>query len=137
VAALALAAALPAAAAGGTGRIELRIAYRADGSAAAKVLSLRCDPARGTVARPASACRRLRDLRGTAFAPTPRGRACAQLFGGPMTALVTGVYEGRRVWARLSRVDGCAIARWDLVAFLFPPRPQRAASGATPAPRPE
>jgi hypothetical protein len=39
-----------------------------------------------------------------------------------MTALVTGIYFGRPVWARLSRVDGCAIARWQRVAFLFPRR---------------
>ena len=37
-----------------------------------------------------------------------------------MTALVTGIYYGRAVWARLSLSDGCAIARWNAVAFLFP-----------------
>jgi hypothetical protein len=47
--------------------------------------------------------------------------ACAELYGGPMTAIVTGTYEGRKLWTRLSRVDGCAIARWSRVAFLFPP----------------
>ena len=110
---------LPAAALAGA--IDLRIAYRADESAPAKVLTLHCAPARGTVASPGNACRRLIALGDGAFAPTPRGmRACAQIYGGPQTALVTGIYFGRPVWTRLSRVDGCANARWTSVAFLFP-----------------
>ena len=36
-----------------------------------------------------------------AFAPTPRGMLCAQLYGGDMTAVVTGTYDGRPVWVRL------------------------------------
>ena len=117
----AVAAALPAAALAGA--IDLRIEYRASDSAAPRVLTLHCAPARGTVASPAAACRRLIVIGDRAFAPTPRGqRACAQIYGGPMTALVTGIYFGRPVWARLSRVDGCAIARWQRVAFLFPRR---------------
>ena len=123
VAALAaLVAALPAGA--GAGTVDLRIAYRATETAAAKVLTLRCDPARGTVAAPATACRRLRAIGPNAFAPTPRGRICTQIAGGPMTALVTGRYDGRSVWTRLSQRDGCEIARWNLVRFLFPAAPR-------------
>ena len=121
--ALVVTAALTVPAAAGAGAIDLRIAYRATPTAAPKLLTLRCDPARGTVARPASACRRLRAIGPDAFAPTPRDRVCAQIAGGPMTALVTGAYYGRTVWARLSQSDGCAIARWKLVSFLFPPAP--------------
>ena len=118
---LAAALALPAAA--GAVAIDLRIAYRAAATAAPKLFALRCDPPRGTVARPASACRRLRAIGPDAFAPTPRDRVCTQIAGGPMTALVTGSYYGRAVWARLSQSDGCAIARWKLVSFLFPSAP--------------
>jgi hypothetical protein len=39
-----------------------------------------------------------------------------------MTAFVTGRYYGRRVWSRLALTDGCAIARWNGLAFLFPQR---------------
>jgi hypothetical protein len=113
--------ALPATAVAGA--IDLRITYRANATAAPKVLTLRCDPARGTVARPASACRRLRAIGPGAFTPTPRGRVCTQIAGGPMTAVVTGSYYNRTVWTRLNQSDGCAIARWKLVAFLFPPAP--------------
>lgn len=115
---LAACAAFPAVA--GAGAIDLRIAYRASETTAPKILVLRCDPARGTVTRPGAACRRLRAVGPRAFAPTPKGMACADIFGGPMTAVVTGSYFGAPVRARLSRVDGCAVARWDRVGFLFP-----------------
>jgi hypothetical protein len=116
---VALGGALPAAAIAGA--IDLKIAYRADDSTPVQTMTLHCAPARGTVARPGVACRRLIALGDSAFAPTPRGmRACAQIYGGPQTALVTGIYFGRPVWTRLTRVDGCANARWNKVAFLFP-----------------
>lgn len=110
--------AVPAAALAGA--IDLRIAYRTSHAAAPRTLTLRCDPARGTVAHPDAACRRLRAIGANAFAPTPKGMACAELYGGPMTALVTGSYYGRQVWARLTRIDGCAIERWSRVGFLLP-----------------
>ncbi len=123
---------LPAAAQAGA--IDLRIAYRATDTAAPQMLTLRCDPARGTVSHPAAACLRLRAIGAGAFAPTPRGmRACSQIYGGPMTAVVTGSYYGRTVWARLTRSDGCAVARWTRVAFLFPPVPVAQPGPAPPA----
>ncbi len=108
------------ASAAGTGAIHLRIAYRASPTAAPKVLTLACNPARGTVPNPGTACRKLQALGSTAFAPTPRGRVCTQIAGGPMTAIVTGTFQGRRIWTRLTQSDGCAIARWNRVSFLLP-----------------
>ena len=103
-----------------TGAIDLRITYRATPTATAKVFALTCNPVRGTVPSPATACRRLQALGNAAFAPTPRGRVCTQIAGGPMTAVVTGSFLGRRIWTRLTQSDGCAIARWNLVSFLLP-----------------
>jgi hypothetical protein len=40
-------------------------------------------------------------------------RACAELYGGPQRAIVTGTLRGRRVSARFTRVDSCAIADYD------------------------
>ena len=113
---------LPATATAGI--VELHIAYRATDAAPARALTLRCDPARGTVAHPGAACARLHTIGAGAFAPTPRGMLCAQLYGGEMTAVVTGTYDGRPVWVRLTRRDGCAVARWNRVGFLFPPAPE-------------
>jgi hypothetical protein len=66
-----------------------------------------------------TACGKLAQLPGNPFAPTPPGTACTQIYGGPQEALVTGTFRGHHIWARFSRRDGCAIARWDRIAFLF------------------
>jgi hypothetical protein len=54
-----------------------------------------------------------------AFAPVPPEQPCTMIYGGPQQALVTGTLAGRRVWARFRRTDGCEIARWQRLAFLF------------------
>jgi hypothetical protein len=56
-----------------------------------------------------------------------RDRACAQLYGGPQRAHLTGTLRGKRVSARFTRVDGCAIADYDAL---------RAVLGRGPAPTP-
>jgi Subtilisin inhibitor-like len=104
-------------AAGGT--TALRIVVRTSPDATARVTALRCDPARGTVARPASACRRLLSGGRSLFAPTPRGVACTQIYGGPQAAVVTGTLAGGRIWATFHRRDGCEVARWNRVSFLL------------------
>jgi hypothetical protein len=88
---------------------------------AARTWRLACDPARGTVPRAAAACRQLGSV-AAPFAPTPRDRACTEVWGGPQEALVRGRHAGRAVWARFSRRNGCEIARWDRVRALFPIR---------------
>jgi hypothetical protein len=88
------------------------------GEAPTKVWTLRC-PGGGTLPRPARACERLLRLRDP-FAPVPRDVACTEIYGGPQEAEVHGTYRGRRVDARFNRTDGCEIARWNKVRFLFP-----------------
>ena len=53
--------------------------------------------------------------------PAAPDAACAELYGGPQAALVGGRVGGRRVWARLTRIDGCQIGRWGGVSSLLPP----------------
>ena len=110
------------AASAATGQTSLRIVFRSSPHAAPRVATLHCAPPGGTVERPAAACRRLATLGRAAFAATPPGSACTQIYGGPQQAVVTGTVDGARVWARLTRVDGCALARWSRVAFLIPGR---------------
>jgi Subtilisin inhibitor-like len=81
--------------------------------------SLRCTPAGGTLPRPGQACRALRALRDP-FALIPPSEICTQIYGGPQVALVHGTFRGRRVWASFKRTDGCQVARWNRLAFLFP-----------------
>ena len=84
-----------------------------------KVYTLKCAPAGGTLPKRAAACTRLMRA-ARPFAPTPIGMACTMIYGGPQEALVTGRFRGKLVRAHFSRKDGCEIARWNRVGFLFP-----------------
>ena len=84
-----------------------------------KEYALRCAPAAGTLPKPGTACTKLLSLRG-AFAPTPPGMACTQIYGGPQVALVAGRFRGKLIRAHFGRKNGCEIARWNRVRFLFP-----------------
>ncbi|MFC9731169.1 SSI family serine proteinase inhibitor [Streptomyces roseolus] len=54
------------------------------------------------------------------FAPVPADALCTQMYGGPVTARVTGTWQGRRIDARFSRANGCEIDRWENVEPLLP-----------------
>ena len=92
------------------------------------VWTLRCAPVGGTLPHRATACTKLARL-SRPFAPTPTGVACTQIYGGPQEALVTGRFRDHAVRARFSRKDGCEIARWNRVRFLFPISVNAAARG--------
>ena len=82
---------------------------------------LRCNPARGTLPRPAVACRRLAAEGTKLFAPVSPKAVCTQIYGGPQVARVVGTVKGKRVWATFSRGDGCRISRWNAVSpWLLP-----------------
>ncbi|MFI8421919.1 SSI family serine proteinase inhibitor [Streptomyces sp. NPDC085479] len=69
------------------------------------------------------ACERLEGLARAGenpFAPVPSDRMCAQVYGGPVTAHVTGTWQGRPIDARFSRANGCEIDRWENVEPLLP-----------------
>jgi hypothetical protein len=44
--------------------------------------------------------------------PVPRRAACAQVYGGPGTARVTGELRGVHVSAEFDSSDACEVARW-------------------------
>jgi hypothetical protein len=64
-------------------------------------------------------CRKLAAFTTNPFAPVPPGIVCTEVYGGPEEALVTGWFRGKKVWARFTLRNGCQIARWNRVAFLF------------------
>jgi hypothetical protein len=103
-------------------RTSLRITVWPEGRRAAEVhrYALACAPARGTVPHPARACTLLRRLGADAFAPTPVGTACTDVYGGPAQARVRGLVTGRLVDARLSLTNGCEIGRWNRVRAVVP-----------------
>ena len=58
-------------------------------------------------------CRRLATLTVKQMAPVPPTVACAQVYGGPAQARVTGELRGAKVDARFSRTNACEIKRWN------------------------
>ena len=44
---------------------------------------------------------------------------CTEVYAGPAVANARGRYLGRRVSAWFMRTDGCQIARWNRLRFLF------------------
>jgi subtilisin inhibitor-like len=120
VAAAALVLAAPSSAAP---RTSLTVTYWDAGLGSGKPVTwtLRCAPARGTLAKPAAACARLSRSGWQVFAPVPENAVCTEVYGGPQVALVVGVVDGRRLWAKVQRRNGCEAARWSrLSPWLLP-----------------
>jgi hypothetical protein len=101
---------------GGT-NLEIRV-WPSGQEGALTLWTLTC-PAGGTLPDAAQACERLDELGAKAFAPTPKDVLCADIYGGPQVAEVTGTFEGRPVNARFTRTNSCEIERWKRVEFLF------------------
>ncbi|MGW0736360.1 SSI family serine proteinase inhibitor [Streptomyces sp. NPDC002851] len=71
----------------------------------------------------AAACDRLKELTDEGvdpFAPTPTRAMCTMQHGGPGTARITGVWQGRTVDATYDRGNGCEIERWDRLVPVLP-----------------
>jgi Tol biopolymer transport system component len=82
----------------------------------AQTRTLRCSPAGGTSADPATACAELARL-GDPFSPA--GESCVASFG-TRRAFVSGVYEGSRVFVQLGYGPvACEEGRSERLAFLF------------------
>ena len=110
-------------AASGSGQTALTVTYWANGTqnGAPEVWTLRCNPARGSLPHPVAACNRLAAGGPKLVAPVPLRAVCTEIYGGPQVARVIGFVEGKRVWARFTRVNGCQISRWNRLApWLFP-----------------
>lgn len=121
VALLALALALGAPAAAAAAGTELKITFwpEGQGHGASSAWTLRCAPPGGTLPRADAACDRLGASRNP-FAPIPKNQVCTEIYGGPQEAIVAGRYQGRRIWIRLRRTNGCEIARFYGLRFLVP-----------------
>ena len=108
----------------GSSTTSLRVTYWEDGAVTSKSVTwtLRCDPASGSLARPARACTRLAAGGVKLFAPLRKDMVCTEIYGGPQRARVVGTVDGKRVWATFTRRDGCEIDRWQRISpWLVPP----------------
>jgi hypothetical protein len=103
---------------------SLRITYWEDAAKPTESVTwtLRCNPARGSLAKPVRACTKLANGGAGLFAPTPRNMVCTQIYGGPQRARIVGTVYGKRIWATYSRANGCEISRWQRISpWLVPP----------------
>ena len=100
-----------------TASLEISISSGAR-EAPTKLWTLRC-PAGGTLPDAADACHDLERLNDP-FGPLPKSVACTEVYGGPQIADVQGTFRDKPVNTRFLRTDGCEIARWNRVRFLFP-----------------
>ena len=91
-----------------------------DGKGAKTTWRLTCAPGGGDHPNPAKACAALAEHGRTVLAAVPRDQMCTEVYGGPQTAHISGTWQGKPVDIRLSRTDGCQIARWDALAGLIP-----------------
>ena len=90
---------------------ELRVTVRPEGSAGPeRVRRVECAVLGEEAIDPR--CRVLGGLEPRDLDPVPRRAACAQVYGGPGTAQVTGELKGVRVAAEFDLSDACEIARW-------------------------
>jgi hypothetical protein len=104
--------------------IDLRITLWPDGQGGGKPSRdwrLHCNPLGGNLPHGDRACFLLASM-SRPLRPVRKNAACTQVYGGPDFAHVVGTLRGRRVDTRFERTDGCQIARWDRVDFLFPKR---------------
>ncbi|HEU4909899.1 MAG TPA: SSI family serine proteinase inhibitor [Propionibacteriaceae bacterium] len=101
------------------GSTDLTIVVR-DGSGKTSTWRLTCDPTGGTHPDPKTACRVLRANGAAALPAVPKDKVCAQIYGGPETATITGTWRGNKIISRFARNDGCQISRWKLMEGLLP-----------------
>jgi Subtilisin inhibitor-like len=92
------------------------------GTGGKKTWTVACAPARGTLARPVVACRKLVAGGAKLFAPTEPDAVCTQIYGGDQVARVVGKVKGVRVSTGFSRRNGCEISRWARVSPWLLPR---------------
>jgi hypothetical protein len=90
---------------------QLTVVVHPDGSGSpVRRVQVACDPI-GPEASDAT-CRRLGGLTKADLAPVPANTACAEIYGGPAVATVTGTLRGEPVRARFSLANACQIDRW-------------------------
>ena len=106
-----------------TATSALRVTYWEDVAEPSESITwtLRCNPARGSLPRPARACSRLAAGGARLFARLPRNIVCTEIYGGPQRARVVGTVNGRRIFATFARSNGCEIDRWQRISpWLVP-----------------
>jgi hypothetical protein len=98
---------------------SLTITVNTGDGTAAQEWTLTCDPPGGSHPDPSAACAVLAGLEPTVFDPVDPNQMCTQIYGGPETATVRGMWDGEPLDASFARNNGCEIARWDVIKAMF------------------
>ena len=106
--------------------VDLTVRYTRRPGGRRQVAHVRCTTARATAdgwlravgAR--RACAHARRILALLTRPRDPQRACAEIFGGPERASVTGRIGARRVRHGFERSDGCEVADWRSAQPLLP-----------------
>lgn len=107
-----------------SGSTNLQITVWPKGEAGSSTTyTLKCPQGTGTLPDARAACSKLEQVSAKTFEPVPAGTACAEIYGGPQSAQVSGKLAGKLLRAEFKRTNGCEIARWGLLVFLFPLEP--------------
>jgi Subtilisin inhibitor-like len=102
---------------------RLVIRYQEDEKAAEEKYILRCHPPGGIHPEAEAACDAVdKAVKGprSPWEPVPGNAMCTQIYGGPHTARVNGVWDGRKIDAGFDRTNGCEIARWNSLVPALP-----------------
>jgi hypothetical protein len=103
----------------GTGATSLTVRVDPGYGEDPKIWTLTCDPPAGTHPQASAACAQLAAIKGDPFAETPKDTACTMIYGGDQKAQITGTYQGRHVDTKVTRTDGCQVARWERLSAVL------------------
>jgi hypothetical protein len=118
---------------GATEVTDLRIALDPDGPGEKQERSktVECGP---EAEQEFSGCDLLTTLPPDFGKPTPAQTPCTELYGGPDVVEINGTLDGVQLEAKLTRADGCEVARFDpivpVLEKLFPGYEPGSAIGA-------
>ncbi|WP_158220892.1 SSI family serine proteinase inhibitor [Kineosporia sp. R_H_3] len=91
-----------------------------DGFGIRATWTLTCDPAGGSHPAPAVACGVL-GANGAKALKASTSATCAEQYGGPQKALVTGTWRGAPVKSQFTLENACEVGRWTAMIGLLPP----------------
>ncbi len=99
-------------------RYKINVTYVAQDGASTKHWTLQCNPTGGTHKGAKKACVALLKVKDP-FKSSDPNRICTEQYGGPETANVQGIWNGKKIRANFSKINGCEIARWQKVQALL------------------
>ncbi len=100
------------------GKTSLSVTYRESPSSGTQKWTLKCNPAGGTMKNAKMACVKLAQVT-SPFAKPSNSEMCAQIYESAEVATVSGTWNGKKVYARFSKSDGCEQKRWKYLSYLL------------------